>query len=59
MKETAPQQHWSCSILAPVARQQCQGPPGTLPMAMWEPCPGSKSTSLLPEEDGGALCRWR
>lgn len=59
VKETAPQQHWSCSILAPVARQQCQGPPGTLPMAMWEPCPGSKSTSLLPEEDGGALCRWR
>lgn len=46
MEETAPHQHWSCSIAAPVARQQCQGPPGTQPMAMWEPCPGSKSTSV-------------
>lgn len=23
-----------------------QGPPGTLPTATWEPCPGSKSTSI-------------
>lgn len=46
MKETALHQHWSCSIPAPVARQQCQGPPGTLSMAMWELCPGPKSTRV-------------
>lgn len=46
MEETASHQHWSCSIPAPVARQQCHGPPGTVPMAMWEPCPVSKSTSV-------------
>lgn len=46
MEERAPHQHWSCNIPAPVARQQCQGPPGTLLMAMWEPCPASKSTSV-------------